>query len=120
MLRLVRNLALGAALLTVAVAIWRDYGVLITLRRALTAYLVTFFLAGGLGLIAVVGLRVNQPPPPPLDEDERKKRRGRKGRQAREAAASVPPPADAPADAPPDAGEPPAPEPEPETTTVES
>jgi hypothetical protein len=79
MLRLVRNLALGAALITVAVAVWRDYGVLITLKRAIVAYLATFFLAGGLGLIAVFALKAYQQPPPAEEEPDRRKR----GRNAR-------------------------------------
>lgn len=105
MLRLVRNLALGAALLTVAVAVWRDYGVMITLRRAVLAYLATFFLAGGLGLIAVIGLKAYQPPPPPPPEDPRAARkRKREAAREREAAAG---PADL---APPTPEAPPAPE----------
>jgi hypothetical protein len=118
MLRLVRNLALGAALLTVAVAVWRDYGVLITLRRAITAYLVVFFLAGGLGLIGMIGLRVNQPPPPP--DDEGSQRRGQSARKAKEAASAGPPPTDASPDASPVTGEPSEPESGPGATTVES
>lgn len=73
MLRLVRNLALGAAFLTLAVAVWRDYGAMITLKRMVIAYLLTFFVGGALVALATVGLRVNQPPPPPPEPTRRER-----------------------------------------------
>jgi len=76
MSRLVRNAALLAALTTVAVAVWRDYGALITVKRAAVAYLATFFVAGGLTFLAHIALQAHEPPPPP--EPERKPRRHRK------------------------------------------
>lgn len=75
MLRLVRHLALAAALLTVAVAIWRDYGALITLKRALLAYLATFFVTGILICIATVGVQVHRPPDPPPEPTRRERRK---------------------------------------------
>jgi hypothetical protein len=75
MLRLVRHLALGAALLTVAVAVWRDYGTLITLKRALSAYLITFFVTGILVCIATLGVQVNRPPAPPPEPTRRERRK---------------------------------------------
>lgn len=75
MLRLVRHLALGAALLTVAVAVWRDYGALITLKRALSAYLITFFVTGILVCIATIGVQVNRPPAPPPEPTRRERRK---------------------------------------------
>ncbi|MEZ4388742.1 MAG: hypothetical protein R3D98_14460 [Candidatus Krumholzibacteriia bacterium] len=74
MLRLVRNLALGAALITVAVAVWRDYGALITLKRAFVAYLATFFVSGFLVFLASIGMQVNRPPAPPPEPSRRQKR----------------------------------------------
>lgn len=83
MLRLVRNLALGAALLTVAVAVWRDYGTMVTLRRAIAAYLVTFFVGGGLGLLAVIGLQAcRADTPPEADTDSPEPRANRRRRRA--------------------------------------
>lgn len=75
MLRLVRHLALGAALLTVAVAVWRDYGTLITLKRALSAYLITFFVTGILVCIATLGVQVNRPPAAPPEPTRRERRK---------------------------------------------
>ncbi len=75
MLRLVRNLALGAALLTVGVAVWRDYGTLITVKRATVAYLATFFVSGALVFIATVGMQAHRPPPPPPEPSRRERRK---------------------------------------------
>jgi len=87
MLRLVRHLALAAALLTVAVAIWRDYGTLITLKRALFAYLVTFFVTGILVCIATLGVQVNRPPAPPPEPTRRERRKAAEAASAAVAAA---------------------------------
>jgi len=78
MLKVVRNLALGVALITLGVAVWRDYGTLIALKRAALAYLVTFFLSGVVLTAGTIGLRAYQPPPPPPKEPRKKPKRRKK------------------------------------------
>ena len=61
MIRLVHSVALAAALVTVAVCIWRDTDVATALGRVVVAYLTTF----GLGVAGVIGLRAAAAPPDP-------------------------------------------------------
>lgn len=78
MRRLVHSLALGAAFVAVAVAVWRDYGAVTTLKRAAVAYIATFSLVGGLGFVLAVALRAYHEPPPPEPEPEPRRRSRRK------------------------------------------
>lgn len=112
MLRIVRNAALLAALVTVAVAVWRDYGALITLKRAAMAYLATFFVTGGLVFLAHIALSAHQPPPP--EPEPRPKRR--KKRRPRRVPDDGPEASEQPDEAA--EAETPAPAPEPEPTTT--
>ncbi len=50
MLRLIQTLALGAALVTLATCIWRDYGFLAATSRVTVAYLATLILGAVLAL----------------------------------------------------------------------
>lgn len=97
MARLVQTVALAAALATLVTCIWRDYSVMIALRRLVTAYLATFFVAGSIALVARL-LAGQRPPSPEVEEPRRPAWRGR-ARAAR---------AKRKADAPPsEAGDPP-------------
>lgn len=73
MKRLVQTVAIGAALIAVALGVWRDCGTLLTLQRAALAYLLAYFLAGIMylgGQAALAGAQDPEPPPPP-EEDPR-------------------------------------------------
>jgi hypothetical protein len=61
MFRLVHSVALAAALVTVAVCVWRDIDVATALGRVVIAYLTTF----GLGVAGVIGLRAAAASPDP-------------------------------------------------------
>ena len=50
MSRLVHTIALLAALVVLISCLWRDYGLLVSLKRVVIAYLGSFFLAAGLVL----------------------------------------------------------------------
>jgi hypothetical protein len=79
MKRLVQTVAIGAALIAVALGVWRDCGTLLTLQRATLAYLLAYFLAGIMylgGQAALAGAQDPEPPPPP-EEDPRGKRQRR-------------------------------------------
>ncbi len=45
MQRLIHTIALAAALITVVVSVWRDYSLLISLKRVVISYLALFFAA---------------------------------------------------------------------------
>jgi len=80
MKRLVQTVAIGAALIAVALGVWRDCGTLLTLQRATLAYLLAYFLAGIMylgGQAALAGAQDPEPPPPPPEENTRGKRKGR-------------------------------------------
>jgi len=81
--RLIHTIALGAALVALALAVWRDYGAFTALKRTVVSYLVAYFLAGGLGLAAraaVSALRDPEPEPDP-DADKGKSRRRKRPRK---------------------------------------
>lgn len=61
MIRLVHSVALVAALITLAVCVWRDADVVTALGRVVIAYLTTF----GLGVAGVIGLRATAARPRP-------------------------------------------------------
>ena len=76
MKRLVQTVAIGAALVAVALGVWRDCGALLTLQRATLAYLLAYFLAGIMFLgsqAALAGARDPEPPPPAPEENARGK-----------------------------------------------
>ncbi len=50
MSRVVHTFALLAALVILVSCLWREYGLLVSLKRVVIAYLGSFFLAGGLVL----------------------------------------------------------------------
>ena len=81
MQRLVQTLALGTALVALALGIWREYSVLAVLRRTAIAYLAAYFLGGAVSLAcrtAVGALRDPEPEPEPKpSKSARRKRRGR-------------------------------------------
>lgn len=56
MLRLVNTLAAAAAFLALAVAVWRDYGLLAGVRRAALAYLAVFVVSALLALLLRAGV----------------------------------------------------------------
>ncbi len=90
MKRLVHTLALGAALVALALGIWRDYGAFTALKRATIAYLATYFAAGGLGLTARLAVNaVRDPEPVPADASAKGRSR-RMRRPSTEAAAPAP------------------------------
>jgi len=81
--RLVQSIALGAAMVSLALGVWRDYGAYTALKRAVLAYLAAYFLAGGLGLATRAALSaVRDPEPDPEPEAETDRRRRRKRRPA--------------------------------------
>jgi hypothetical protein len=102
MVRLIQTLALGAALVTLATCIWRDYGVLAALPRVVVAYLAAFFLGAviALGGRLLTDLAAKPAPPPP---DPARKPATRR-RQNRAPAPAPEEPAAAPAASAPDAG----------------
>ncbi len=98
MVRVIQTLALGAALVTLASAIWRDYSLAAALRRVFTAYFAVFFMGAVVAVVARV-LAGNAPPPPA--ETERKpawRRKAKTARDGRKPAASTPAEAESPAD----------------------
>ncbi len=56
MLRLVNLLAGGGALTALAVAVWRDYGLVAGLRRAALAYIGVFIVSALLALVVRAGV----------------------------------------------------------------
>jgi hypothetical protein len=102
MRQLVQTIALGAALVALALAVWRDYGAFTALKRALLAYLAAYFLAGGLGLATRAALGAVRDPEPeaergPAARTRRPRRsRGSVGEQGKPATAGA---ADGPEDA---------------------
>ena len=81
MKRTVQTLALAAALVALSLGIWRDYGAFTTLKRAVVAYLVAYFLAAGTGLAARAALgAVKDPEPVDEPQPRRKERRNRRPR----------------------------------------
>ena len=82
MRRLVQTIALGAALVALALGVWRDYGAFTALKRATLAYLAAYFLAGGLSLITRAALgAVRDPEPEPETEPAPRKKRPRRPRR---------------------------------------
>jgi hypothetical protein len=109
MRRLVQTIALAAALTAIALSVWRDYGLLLALKRAIIAYLSAYLVGAVLVLAtrAALGALADPPPPPPPEPQRRKRRRKASPRT------ETPDPEDAPAaepsateNAPPDAPEP--------------
>ena len=92
MRRLVHTLALGAALVALALGVWRDYGAFTAVKRAALSYLVAYFLAGGLGMAARAALYASRDPEPEPEPEPKKKRR-RPKRAPKAAAVETPPPA---------------------------
>ena len=115
MKRTVQTLALAAALVALSLGIWRDYGAFTTLKRAVVAYLVAYFLAAGTGLAARAALgAVKDPEPVDEPQPRRKERRNRRPRPRPAAADET----DEAGETAPGAGEPAAAaEPEPATAT---
>ena len=92
MKRLVHTLALGAALVALALGVWRDYGAFTAVKRAGLSYLVAYFLAGGLGVATRAALWASRDPEPePEPVPERKKKRRRRNRVPRVAASEEQP-----------------------------
>jgi hypothetical protein len=88
MRHLIQTLSVGAALVTVAVGVWRDYGLALTLKRTVMAYLAVYGLSAVsclAGRAALHGVRDPEPPPEPDPAEMR--------RQARKAARASAPPA---------------------------
>lgn len=95
MRRMIQTLAIGAALAAVAVGVWRDYGALLTLKRAAVAYLAVYFVAGAIYLAAAAALRAVRDKPPPEESDGRQSARRRKHdrkseKRSQDARASLP------------------------------
>ncbi len=79
MKRLIHTIALGAALVALALGVWRDYGAFTALKRTVISYLVAYFLAAGLGLAARAAVSaLRDPEPEPAPEPARGKSRRRK------------------------------------------
>jgi hypothetical protein len=84
--RTVQTLALGAALVALALGVWRDYGVAVAVKRTVIAYLAAYFLAGGVGLAARAALRASRDPEPDPEPEPDKPRRRRRPLPATQAA----------------------------------
>ncbi len=65
MRRLVSTVALGAALVSVGVSIWREDGVVSALTRAVIAYLAFFIVSSLLALVYRAGVAAENRPKPP-------------------------------------------------------
>ena len=97
MRRLVQCIALGAATVALATAVWLDYGAFTALKRTAVAYLIAYFLAGGLGLVtraALAAVRDPDPEPEPDPKTTRSKRRRRTVPNPGAPAAPAPDPAE--------------------------
>jgi hypothetical protein len=69
MKRLVQTIALGVALVALAVGVWRDLDVLMTLRRAALGYLLAYFLTAAAILGCRAALRGAEDPAPELEPE---------------------------------------------------
>ncbi|MDD5718682.1 MAG: hypothetical protein PHQ53_03230 [Candidatus Krumholzibacteria bacterium] len=99
MKRLIQTVAVGAALVAVASGIWLDYGALLTLKRAVVAYLAAYFLGGIMylaGRAALRGVRDPDPEPEPDPQEVARADRQRR-RQVRATGAGSPPSENKPA-----------------------
>lgn len=76
---LIQTLAIGAALVAVAIGVWRDYGAVLTLKRAAVAYLAVYFVAGVIYLAARSALRAVQDPAPSQERADRRWAKKRSG-----------------------------------------
>jgi hypothetical protein len=93
----VHTIALGAALVALAMGVWRDYGAFTALKRAGVAYLLAYFLAGGLGLAARAAVvAIGDPEPEPEPAPARGRSRRKKRRAPEPPTGDDPPAADAP------------------------
>ena len=91
MRRFVHTLALGAALVALALGVWRDYGAFTAVKRAALSYLVAYFLAGGLGVAGRAALWASRDPEPePEPEPKKKKRRRKRTPQAADSETATP------------------------------
>ena len=91
MQRIIQTIALGAALISIALGIWRDYGSMLALKRALIAYLAAYFLAGLASLAFRAALHAVRDPEPVQEEEEdsagaRRKARRKKAKERRQQA----------------------------------
>lgn len=71
MKRLLHTVALLAVCVTLVVCIWRDYGLLVTLKRAVAAYLAFFFLTALMLTVYRTGVIAEQQAPPARQEKGR-------------------------------------------------
>jgi hypothetical protein len=69
MKRLVQTIALGAALIALAVGVWRDLDMLMTLRRAALGYLLAYFLTAAAILGCRAALRGAEDPEPEVEAE---------------------------------------------------
>lgn len=81
MQRIIQTIALGAALISIALGIWRDYGSMLTLKRALIAYMSAYFLAGLASLAFRAALHAVRDPEPVQEEEENSADAKRKARR---------------------------------------
>ena len=81
MKRLIQTLALGATLAVVVVAVWRDYGAVLTLKRAAIAYLAVYFVSGMIYLAGGAACRAAREKP--LVSEPEDHRPGHKRMQSR-------------------------------------
>jgi len=91
--RIIQTIALGAALISIALGIWRDYGSMLALKRALIAYLAAYFLAGISCLAFRAALHAVRDPEPVQEEEEnsadaKRKARRKKAKKRRQEAVS--------------------------------
>ncbi len=74
MQRLIHTLGLAAALTAVVVSVWRDYGLLVALKRVAVSYLAVFFVASllvlGYKLVVLLGADAETPAEPEPAEPE--------------------------------------------------
>jgi len=72
MLRLVRTVALAAALIALSVAIYRDAGVWVACKRAVISYLVFYFVSALLVLAFRGGVLAESKKTPPVNSTSQK------------------------------------------------
>jgi hypothetical protein len=89
MQRLVQTIALGVALLALALAVWRDYSPELALKRTIVAYLGAYFLSGVMILATRLALQASRDPEP-VPEPETKKTRSRRRLPRRKAVPDEP------------------------------
>ncbi len=81
MMKLVGSIATTAAFVAVVMSLWRDYGVLVTLKRAFIAYAAFYVVGAALALVFRNGIEEEWAS---LDKARRLKQRKQREQQARQ------------------------------------